>query len=451
MPPVQASPAPVPSVPPALAPASPARMSPVPESSTEAFPAEVVPVPASPAVLEPSATAGPVVPPISAGPVRRFLLPDLGEGLVEAEIVRWLVAPGEPVEVDTPVVEVETAKTVVELPSPHRGRVAVLHGRPGDVVAVGAPLLSFHPPGGPDAAAPSSGPPGEPAMAGTDPAPSASAGGTGMTGTAPTLFIPAGDTGMTGALAHAPDPGPGPAAPGDAAPADGRAGGPVVRRRPLDGWRGAVARKVAAAHREIPAVTVWVDADATGLLAARRAVASDPGAPRPGLLALLSWFALDGLRRFPVLNGWVDPDREEIVESAAVHLGLVVQAGHGLDVPVLPDAHTLRAGELADAVRRTVEAARAGRGGHLREPGTFTVNNFGGFGVDGSTPIVNHPEVAMLAMGRVLERPWVVDGAVRPRAIVQLSLTFDHRVCDGDVAGGFLRHVADLVESGDLP
>ncbi|MDH2423785.1 dihydrolipoamide acetyltransferase family protein [Sphaerisporangium sp. TRM90804] len=331
-------------------------------------------------------------------------MPDLGEGLVEAEIVRWLVSEGQFVEVDAPLVEVETAKSVVELPSPHRGLVSRLHGGVGDSVAVGAPLVTLLPDGTATATLPS--------------------GGTATRPSGPSLVAV------------------------EAAPAVAAAPPASGRRTPLYGPRGAVVRKVETSRREIPHVTVWVDADATGLLAARRRAAA---AARPGLLGLLAWFALDGLRRFPVLNGRVDPERQEIVEAAEVNLGLVVQGERGLVIPVLPAAQALGPDALVAGVRRVVESARTGGGGYRVSGGTFTVNNFGGFGVDGSTPIINHPEVAMLGMGRLTDRPWVVDGGVRPRAVTQLSLTFDHRVCDGDVAGGFLRHVADLVERGALP
>ena len=130
-----------------------------------------------------------------------------------------------------------------------------------------------------------------------------------------------------------------------------------------------------------------------------------------------------------------------------MHLGFAAQTERGLVVPVVHDAHGLTLAELSDRLRKRTEDAREGA---LKPAdltgGTFTLNNYGGFGVDGSTPIINHPEAAMLGVGRIFERPWGVDGEIKLRPITQLSLTFDHRVCDGGVAGGFLRFVADCVE-----
>ena len=133
--------------------------------------------------------------------------------------------------------------------------------------------------------------------------------------------------------------------------------------------------------------------------------------------------------------------------SVARARGFAAQTDRGLVVPVVRDANRMTLVELADELARLTELARHGRLGpeHLTS-GTFTLNNYGVFGVDGSTPIINHPEAALLGVGRIVDKPWVVDGALAVRKVTQLSLTFDHRVCDGGVAGGFLRYVADAVE-----
>ncbi|WP_262403236.1 dihydrolipoamide acetyltransferase family protein [Actinomadura sp. CNU-125] len=217
---------------------------------------------------------------------------------------------------------------------------------------------------------------------------------------------------------------------------------------PLRGMRRAIADNTARSRREIPDATTWVDADATGLLAVRDALRTARPDLGIGLLALLARVCLDGLRRFPELNASVDVERGEIVRHGHVHLGFAAQTDRGLVVPVVRDAHLLTTARLAAELARLTGLARAGK----LPPadltgGTFTLNNYGVFGVDGSTPIINHPEAALLGVGRVTGRPWVVDGAVVPREVTQLSLTFDHRVCDGAAAGGFLRHVADLVEN----
>jgi pyruvate dehydrogenase E2 component (dihydrolipoamide acetyltransferase) len=183
------------------------------------------------------------------------------------------------------------------------------------------------------------------------------------------------------------------------------------------------------------------------LLATRAAInAATPDAP-VSVLALLARICLSGLRRFPQLNAHVDTEGQRIVQSAGVHLGVAAQTERGLIVPVIADAQALSTEELSAALTETTAAVRAGTLPPARlTGGTFTLNNYGVFGVDGSTPIVNLPEAALVGVGRIVDKPWVVDGQLCVRKVVQLTLTFDHRVCDGGVAGGFLRHVADCVE-----
>ncbi len=220
---------------------------------------------------------------------------------------------------------------------------------------------------------------------------------------------------------------------------------------PLTGIRRAIADKLSRSRREIPEVTIWVDADATALLQTRAAInAARPDQP-VSILALLARICLSGLRRYPQLNARVDTEGQRIVQSAGVHLGIAAQTDRGLVVPVLRDAERLTTTELAAELAATTAAARAGDLPPARlTGGTFTLNNYGVFGVDGSTPIINHPEAALLGVGRIVDKPWVVDGQLAVRKVTQLSLTFDHRVCDGGVAGGFLRHVADCVEQPGL-
>jgi len=195
-------------------------------------------------------------------------------------------------------------------------------------------------------------------------------------------------------------------------------------------------------------VTIWVDADATGLLDARAAINAASPDRQVSVLALLARITVHALGRFPELNSRVDTDAEEIVQSSAVNLGVAVDSDRGLVVPVIRDADGMNTVELAEALRENVDAARGGTLAPARMTGgTFTLNNYGVFGVDGSTPIINHPEAALLGMGRIVEKPWVTGGQLAVRKVTQLSLTFDHRVCDGGVAGGFLRYVADCVEN----
>ncbi|PLW73294.1 branched-chain alpha-keto acid dehydrogenase subunit E2, partial [Streptomyces sp. DJ] len=218
-------------------------------------------------------------------------------------------------------------------------------------------------------------------------------------------------------------------------------------RIPLRGVRGAVAEKMSRSRREIPDATCWVDADATELLAVKDALAAGPG-PRIGLLALLARICTAALARHPELNSTVDTERGEVVRLPAVHLGFAAQTERGLVVPVVRDAHRMSTAELSAEITRLTEAARTGTLTPAElTGGTFTLNNYGVFGVDGSTPILNHPEAAMLGVGRIAEKPWVHRGELAVRRVTQLSFTFDHRVCDGGAAGGFLRFVADCVEN----
>lgn len=447
-----------------------------------------------------------------------FTLPDLGEGLEDAELVRWLVAVGDTVAVDAPVAEVETAKAMVEVPCPYAGVVAGLHAEAGDVVAVGAPLVSVEPAA---SAAASSGSGNVLIGYGTSDAPVAGSGRRALRRAAaaapppapspapPPAPAPAGPVAVASpvvrslARTHGVDlrtlvgSGPGglvvradveravrgdaaTARPGDdaarpapqSAPAlaptsgaetarldtehldaehldgtrDARTGLVIARRVPLRGVRKAVTTRLTRSRQEIPEATTWVDVDATRLVALRAELAT-PDRPAPGLLALLARFVVAGLARFPELNARVDVEGEEIVHLDGVNLGIAAQTDRGLLVPVVHGAHTLRTRALDAEIRRLTTAAREGRATTADlAGGSFTLNNYGVLGVDGSAAIINHPEVAILGIGRLLPRPWVVDGAIAVRTIAQLSLVFDHRVCDGGTAGGFLRFVADAVE-----
>ncbi|WP_433262150.1 dihydrolipoamide acetyltransferase family protein [Actinosynnema sp. CS-041913] len=434
-----------------------------------------------------------------------FRLPDLGEGLTEGEIVTWLVSVGDHVSVDQPVVEVETAKAVVEVPCPFEGVVSARFGEPGEKLAVGSVLLSV------GAEEPASGEssgnvligygtsdsprrrranrrgPGRGTAVSVPAQATAPPTGSGRAPIAPTQATAPTTAPITPTQATAPPAGSdrAPLAPTRTnAPAvisplvrrmakenglaldriAGTGPGGVIRRAdverelaateapppttgrqpgkriPLRGLRGAVAEKLTTSRREIPEATVWVDVDATDFLTARAAM------PSVSLLALLARFTVLGLRKFPELNSRVEGD--EIVVLDEVHLGFAAQTDRGLLVPVVRDAHTMTTSDLATAITDLATSAREGR----LQPtsltgGTFTVNNYGVFGVDGSAAIINHPEAAILGIGRIIDRPWAVDGRLAVRKVTQLTLAFDHRVCDGGTAGGFLRFVADCVES----
>ena len=219
-----------------------------------------------------------------------------------------------------------------------------------------------------------------------------------------------------------------------------------VARIPIRGVRKAVADKLSRSRREIPEATVWVDVDATELIRLRAALNADESAPKISLLAMFSRYTILGLSRYPELNARIEGD--EIVLGPAVHLGFAAQTDRGLMVPVVPDAQDCTLEQLSLRLAERAQRARDGKLGPAElTGGTFTINNYGVFGVDGSAAIINHPEVAILGIGRIIERPWVVDGQIVARQMTQLTLAFDHRVCDGGTAGGFLRFVADCVES----
>ncbi|MFB7169660.1 dihydrolipoamide acetyltransferase family protein [Streptomyces sp. NPDC056254] len=439
--------------------------------------------------------------------VMEFKLPDLGEGLTEAEIVRWLVAVGDVVAIDQPVVEVETAKAMVEVPCPYGGVVTARFGEEGEELPVGAPLITVAvgvqsmPAGAAEAAeSEGSGEAPRPLIGyGSDhsrparrrrvrpvtaavsapvaaPAPAAAAPAAAAAPVVPAApAVPAGpvpvisplvrklakDHGVDlralhgsgpeglilradveAALAALREPAPA-AAPAPAAVAVAAQG----ERIPLKGLRGAVAEKLSRSRREIPDATCWVDADATELMAARAAM-NAVGGPKISVLALLARICTAALAKYPELNSTVDLAAKEIVRLPSVHLGFAAQTERGLVVPVVRDAQGRNPESLSAEFARLTELARAGKLAPADlTGGTFTLNNYGVFGVDGSTPIINHPEAAMLGVGRIIDKPWVHEGQLAVRKVVQLSLTFDHRVCDGGTAGGFLRYVADCVES----
>ncbi|MFJ3787913.1 dihydrolipoamide acetyltransferase family protein [Kitasatospora sp. NPDC090091] len=418
--------------------------------------------------------------------VREFTLPDLGEGLTGAEVVRWMVEVGEVIAVDQPVVEVETAKAVVEVPCPYGGVVTALFGEPGEEVAVGAPLVTVavapgegerpvvaeveRPLVGYGVAEPSRGGRrrrvGGPAAPVPAPAPEPVVAAPAVVVSAVAVAAPAvvpviSPLVRRSAREHGIDlaalAGSGPdglimrsdveraiaakAAP--PAPAAAVADGEVV---PLRGLRRAVAEKLSRSHHEIPAATCWVDVDATELMALRRQLNATPG-PKVSVLALLARICTVALARFPELNSSVTEDGSGIRRHGAVHLGFAAQGERGLVVPVVRDAQALSTEQLGAELGRLTEGARTGALTPAElTGGTFTLNNYGVFGVDGSTPILNHPEAAMLGVGRIVAKPWVHQGELAVREVTQLSFTFDHRVCDGGTAGGFLRFVADCVE-----
>jgi 2-oxoisovalerate dehydrogenase E2 component (dihydrolipoyl transacylase) len=481
-----------------------------------------------------------------------FLLPDLGEGLTEAELVHWLVAVGDEIRVDQPIAEVETAKSMVEVPSPYAGTVAELHGEPGQTLDVGKPLISVTPTraSAADAGAQAQPPAIEPVE--STPAEATAAktyreeenagsgnvligygtpGGQGVPRRMRAQKHPAVRVVETEAVAnqisaaekaaddllllrtrvpgklgavisplvrrmardhgidlgglqgsgtsglimrkdveavikpHAGDEPVEALHPASerpvvepvetAAGTDARTGLGITGRTAVRGVRKAVAANMTRSRSEIPEATVWVDVDATALVEMRSALKKSDADNAPGLLAFIARFVIAGLKKFPELNTRIVTTEDtaggaiqEIVAFDGVNLGFAAQTDRGLVVPSVRNADKLSARELDAEIRRLTAVVREGKATPAElGSGTFTLNNYGVFGVDGSAAIINHPEVGILGVGRIIDKPWVVHGELAVRKVTELTLTFDHRVCDGGTAGGFLRYVADAIEN----
>jgi 2-oxoisovalerate dehydrogenase E2 component (dihydrolipoyl transacylase) len=497
-----------------------------------------------------------------------FLLPDLGEGLTEAELVNWLVAVGDEIRVDQPIAEVETAKSVVEVPSPYAGTVAELHGEPGQTLDVGKPLISVTPlvepaetkspvvelvetpveskaaetaaaetyrteekagsgnvligygtPGGTAtvrrtrprrASAVSTGSganalvePAETKSVGTESKLTKSADdalllrtrvpgklgavisplvrrmakehgvdlghmeGSGESGLIMRRDVEAAITKPAEAQSVGTEPAP-VAEPIETKPADSRistsstsgaldarTGLGITSRTPVRGVRKAVAANMARSRSEIPEATVWLDVDATALFELRAGLKKSDAHNTPGLLAFIARFVTAGLKKYPALNtrfvsaeDTSGGESEEIVFFDGINLGFAAQTDRGLVVPSIRNAEKLSSRKLDAEIKRLTAVARDGKATRTElGSGTFTLNNYGVFGVDGSAAIINYPEVAILGVGRIVDKPWVVDGKLAVRKVTELTLTFDHRICDGGTAAGFLRYVADAIES----
>jgi pyruvate/2-oxoglutarate dehydrogenase complex dihydrolipoamide acyltransferase (E2) component len=336
-----------------------------------------------------------------------FKLPDLGEGLTEGEVARWLVSEGEEVVEDQPLVEIQTDKTTVEIPSPAAGKVAQILVEEGKVVPVGTVLVVI----GEDGAAPA-----------VEQAPEERKGAPQKVRATPLIRRLAQELGVElEALA-----GTGPqgriteqdvrGAAGGGEPAEGR-------REPLRGVRRLIAEHMARAHREVPPVTWVEEADFSGV---------DLKLLVPTVLKACA----EALKEFPELNARLDGDG--IVYLDRYDIGVAVQTDDGLVVPVVRDCDSASIDDLEAEVARLAESARAGtlKPEELRGS-TFTVTSAGKLAGLFQTPIVNHPEVAILSIGRIAERPVVREGKVEVGRIGHLALTFDHRVVDGARAAEF--------------
>ena len=368
-----------------------------------------------------------------------FKLPDLGEGVAEGEIARWLVEVGQAIEEDDPLVEIQTDKTTVEIPSPAAGTVARILVGEGELVPVGTPLVVIGD-GEVSAGAGELQPRAEPEPL-QQRQPQAPPGG--KVQATPVVRRIAQELGVE--LAAVAGTGPGGRVTEDDVRAAavfhssrGQTPGPGRERRvPVRGVRRLIAEHLTTAHREVPAVTVVEECDFTDLGRARG---------DRSYLPYLVEAAVAGLRQFPELNATLDGD--EIVLWQRYDLGVAVQTDEGLVVPVLRGAEELSLDEIEAEALRLAEGARAGtlRPEELRGS-TFTVTSAGRLGGLFATPLVNHPEVAILGLHRIASRPVVRGGEIVVRDVGWLSCTFDHRVVDGARASEFLLAVVGRLES----
>jgi 2-oxoisovalerate dehydrogenase E2 component (dihydrolipoyl transacylase) len=409
--------------------------------------------------------------------VQVFRLPDAGEGLTEADIVSWRVAPGDVVAVNDPLVEIETAKSLVELPSPFAGTVVELLAPEGATVRVGEPIVSVS-----DSAGAAGSPPGgereerTAVLVGYGPRTTSSAtrrrrippsAAPPPVSAAPVPSVPqrplakppvrklARDLGVdlravppsgpdgvvtradVERAAHAPAPVP------VAAPALASAEGGT--RIPVRGVRRATAAAMVASAFTAPHVTEWVQVDVTRSVRLVERLRSDPAyeGVKVSPLLLAARAVVLAAQRYPGVNASWDEAAGEIVLHGRVNLGIAVATPRGLVVPNIKDAGGLSTPDLARALADLTATARDGRTTPAdMSGGTFTITNVGVFGVDGGTPILNPGEAGILAVGRIAQLPWVHRGKVKPRLVTTLSLSFDHRLVDGDLGSRFLSDVA---------
>ena len=412
---------------------------------------------------------------------QQFRLPDLGEGLTEGEILRWLVNVGDSVRLNQPIVEVETVKAAVEVPSPLAGVVTEILVSAGAIVPVGAPLVRIDVEIS-DAAEGRGG--GSDSVPGSQPAPVLVGYGPPAVAARRRRSAPTGRAKQSEAVARGPRPlAPPPvrklardlgvhletlrgSGPGgvisreDVARAAEAAGAaqspeaapevrsPAAERLPLRGVRRAMSMAVTTSAFTAPHASVCLAVDVTASMRLRERLAglSDfAGLPVSPLL-LVAKALLVAARRHPLINSSWDEAAQEIVIHPAVNLGIAVATARGLVVPNVKDAGALPLAGLARALGDLTDAAREGRTTPAAMTGgTITITNVGVFGVDGGTPILNPGEAAILALGQVRQMPWVADGGLAVRDVVQLTLAFDHRIVDGRLAGEFLADVSAML------
>ncbi len=399
---------------------------------------------------------------------REFRFPDLGEGVTEGEIKKWLVKEGDPVRKDQSIAEVETDKAIVEMPSPYSGRMGRLSFPEGGIVKVGEVLATIEEIGE-----------GEGAEVGSVSVVGELPVGDGMVvSRRPEGGVPAGvqatpavrklarDLGVDISAVKGTGPG------GRVMENDVRGATAVteeppapkvqpkfdlygwVERRPLRGVRRAVAKHMMEAQSRAALVTTQDTADVTELVALRERVKDHVLQSKGVKLTYLPFImkaVIAALQRNPVLNSSMDEETGEIVIKKYYNLGVAVATEEGLMVPVVKAADQKDIVALAAELKALSDAAQ-GRKIDLADlkGGTFSITNYGVFGGTFATPIPNHPEAAILGTGRIYDAPLVLDGEVRPRKVLDLSLTFDHRIMDGAEAARFLTDLRRFLESPEL-
>jgi 2-oxoisovalerate dehydrogenase E2 component (dihydrolipoyl transacylase) len=420
--------------------------------------------------------------------VRDFLLPDLGEGLEDAEVAKWHVAEGDRVELNQMLVEVNTAKALVDIPAPWEGVIEKLHAAEGDVVKVGSPLVSIRVEAEAEVdTAEASKPKRQAVLVGYGVAEEEASpsrrkrkpvddGGNGAGGASkatPPVRKLAKELGVD--LADIRGSGPDgrvtradvEAAAGSAPQARGPRPTPAPptpqslpvhagdERIPVRGVRRLVAERMARSASEIPHVTTFLSIDATWIEALRAELEAEVG-HRVTALPLIVRAFVEVVKEFRSLNASFDAAASEIVLRGEVNVGIATETERGLLVPVVRNADALGITALAEEIGRLVEAARSGQASPEElTGGTVTVTNVGSFGAESGTPIINHPESCILAVGVIEPRALVVEGVVEARPATTLSLSFDHRVLDGAEAGRAMKALGALLESpfrlGALP
>jgi 2-oxoisovalerate dehydrogenase E2 component (dihydrolipoyl transacylase) len=439
-----------------------------------------------------------------------FRLPDVGEGLTEAEIVAWKVKPGDTVAINQVLVEIETAKSLVELPSPFAGTVESLLVEEGQTVEVGTPIITV----GGDASAPAPAPVDVPAAAVEEVDAIADTAATVATEEKVANLVGYG-TGGHGASRRRRGGAPAAAAPAAPAPvaaprpasvpaasalaiiakppirklakdlgvdlgsvlATGLAGeitrDDVIRQAsqasvfrnietpawsdereeviPVKGVRKAIATAMSQSAFTAPHVSVFVDIDATRTMEFVKRLKNSPdfAGIRISPLLIAAKAVIWAVRRNPMVNSTFT--EKEITVHHYVNLGIAAATPRGLVVPNVKDAHQLSLRDLAQALEQLTITARDGKTQPAEMAGgTITITNLGSFGMDTGTPILNPGEVGILALGTIKQKPWVVDGEVRPRFVTTLGGSFDHRVVDGDVVSRFVADVASVLEEPAL-